>query len=387
MNDVPHVALLIETSRSYGRGLLRGVRRYIAEHGPWSVYLELRALTSGAPPWLENWSGDGILTRTGSQTAADQIAAVGVPTIELRATKLDHPFPFMGVDNRALGDLIASDLIDRGFRHLACYALATESFFEERCSNFIETARSQGCTCDVFDGHQYTETPDQWEDHQQQLVDWIISLPKPVGIMACTDQLGFWLLDACDRAGVSVPAEVAVIGAENDESLCEMANPPLSSVWFNAERTGYEAAKLLAAMMKDGVTPPAETLFPSGGVVTRRSSDVISADDELVTRALQYIRDNAADDIRVGEVAEALYVSRSVLERRMRKSIGRSPKSEIIRARLQLVQDYLLRTSLPLTEIAVRTGFQHPQYMSELFKKKVGQTPGQFRENFRKSEQ
>jgi LacI family transcriptional regulator len=387
MNDVPHVALLIETSRSYGRGLLRGVRRYIAEHGPWSVYLELRALTSSAPPWLENWKGDGILTRTGSQTAANQIAAVGVPTIELRATKLNHPFPFMGVDNRALGKLIATDLIDRGFRHLACYALATEAFFEERCNNFIDTAHSNGFSCDVFDGHQYTEAPDQWEDHQQQLVDWIVSLPKPVGIMACTDQLGFWLLDACDRAGVSVPAEVAVIGAENDESLCEMANPPLSSVWFNAERTGYEAAKLLDAMMRDGVTAPDETLFPSGGLVTRRSSDVIAVDDDVVIRALQYIRDNAADDIRVGEVADAVFVSRSVLERRMRKAIGRSPKSEIIRSRLQLVQDYLLRTALPLTEIAARTGFQHPQYMSELFKKKIGQTPGQFRENFRKDDE
>jgi LacI family transcriptional regulator len=385
MSTVPHVALLIETSRSYGRGLLRGVRRYIAEHGPWSVYLESRGLGSGAPPWLANWKGDGILTRTGSQAAADQIVEVGVPTIELRATRLKHPFPFVGVDNRALGKLVATDLMNRGLRHLACYALATESFFEERCANFVHTAQTAGYSCDIFDAHMDSETPLQWELHQQELVDWIRQLPKPVGIMACTDQLGFWLLDACDRAGIKVPDEVAVIGVENDESLCEMASPPMSSVWFDADRIGYESARLLDDMMRGEPPPASETLFHPGGLVTRRSSDIIAVDDEIVSRALNFIRDHADRDVRVGEVAEAVFVSRSVLERRMRKAIGRSPKAEIIRVRLQLVQDYLLSSNLPLTEIAERTGFHHPQYMSELFKNKIGKSPGQFRSDFRQS--
>jgi LacI family transcriptional regulator len=219
-------------------------------------------------------------------------------------------------------------------------------------------------------------------DANYELADWIHQLPKPVGIMACTDQLGFWLLDACDRAGVDVP----VIGVENDESLCEMANPPMSSVWFDAERIGYQAARLLDRMMRGQSPPPPETLYPPGGIVTRRSSDIIAVDDEMVGRALHFIRDHADRNLRVGEVAEAVFVSRSVLERRMRQTIGRSPKAEIIRVRLQLVQDYLLSSSLTLTEIAERTVFHHPQYLAELFKKKLGQTPGQFRGNYRKAE-
>jgi LacI family transcriptional regulator len=229
-------------------------------------------------------------------------------------------------------------------------------------------------------------TPTWTERQQQELADWIHQLPKPVGIMACTDQLGFWLLDACDRAGVDVPDEVAVIGVENDESLCEMANPPMSSVWFDAERIGYQAARLLDRMMRGQSPPPPETLYPPGGIVTRRSSDIIAVDDEMVGRALHFIRDHADRNLRVGEVAEAVFVSRSVLERRMRQTIGRSPKAEIIRVRLQLVQDYLLSSSLTLTEIAERTVFHHPQYLAELFKKKLGQTPGQFRGNYRKAE-
>jgi LacI family transcriptional regulator len=384
MPKVPHVALLIETSRTYGRGLLRGIRRYMAEHGPWSVYVESRGLDRRPPPWLANWKGDGIITRTFSQEAADVISQLSVPTIELRATKLDHDFPFVGIDNRALGQIVADHLLERGFRHFGCYKLTTESFFEERAVNFVASTEAAGFDCAVYGAEGQGATPEKWEEQQRRLCEWLASLPKPVGILACNDQLGFWLLDACTRAGLAVPDEVAVIGVENDESLCGMSTPPMSSVRIDGERVGYEAARLLDQMMQGGDKPSPETLFPFDGIVTRKSSDVICVDDEVVAKAIQFIRDNAYEDLRVEQVAKEIYVSRSVLERRMRAAIGRSPKSEIIRARLQLVQDYLIDTDLPLSDIAERVNFQHPQYMSELFKKKIGQTPGAYRQSFRR---
>ncbi len=378
--NIRHVALLIETSRSYGRGLLRGVRRYMAEHGPWSAFMELRALDSKAPPWLKNWQGDGILTRTGNQAMADAILKTGVPAIELRATRLQHDFPFVGVDNRALGRMVAEHLLDRGFRHFGVYQLDYEIFFEQRCENFVASLQEAGHTCDIYraSGH-LTEKPTQWEKHQDDLARWLLSLPKPVGLMACTDHMGYWLLDACKRARVAVPEEVAVVGVENDESLCTMAMPPLSSVHFNAERTGYEAASLLDRLMAGEPPPPGPTLIGPARIVTRQSSDIVAIDDRPVAAALHFIREHACEGITVEDVLNAVPLSRSVLERRMRAAIGRTPKAEIVRMQLNRVKELLSETDLKLEVVARKAGFKHPQYLSAVFKQKFGITPGTFR--------
>ncbi|MEM7394126.1 MAG: DNA-binding transcriptional regulator, partial [Verrucomicrobiota bacterium] len=358
--SIPHVALLIETSRSYSRGLLSGIRTYVAEHGPWSIFMESRALDSAAPPWLKNWQGHGILTRTGSQSVANQIRATGLPAVELRATRLRHDFPFVGVDNSTVGSLIAEHFMDRGYRHFGCYALRSESFFEQRCDNFIETLSEHGFDCAVYEARGQQERPSRWEQEQTRLSRWIEKLSKPVGLMACTDQMGFWMLDACKRSGFSIPEDVAVVGVENDESLCEMSTPPLSSLAFRSQTIGYHAARLLDDLIHGRGRAPAETLFPPGDVVTRQSSDGIALDDRRMADALRFIRTEAFGSIDVSTVARAVGLSRSSLERRMREAIGRSPKAEIQRVRFKRVTELLIDTDLTLADIAERVGFEHP---------------------------
>jgi len=379
MKDLPHVALLIETSRTYGRDLLRGVKRYITEHGPWSVYMELRALDSKVPPWLKHWRGDGILTRSGSQAMVDAVCETGAPTVEMRATRLRHNFPFIGIDNRAMGQMVAEHLLERGFRRFGVYEIDIEGYFEERRDNFIETLRAAGYPCSVFHAQGHRERPAEWEKQQDHLARWVAGLEKPVGLLACTDQLGFWLLDACNRAGVAVPEEAAVVGAENEESLCTMSTPPLSSVRFPGERMGYEAAALLDRMMAGELAPQEPTLIPPLGIVTRQSSDVVAVEDHDVAEALRFIREHAREGITVEDVLRRVAMSRSALERRMRETIGRTPKSEILRVQINLVRELLADTDLTLAAIAHKAGFRHPQYMAEVFKQKLGQTPGEYR--------
>jgi LacI family transcriptional regulator len=141
--------------------------------------------------------------------------------------------------------LVADHLAGNGFRHFAVFDLDTETYFEERRDGFRSHVEARGHICHVFHGGTAGEHPSDWERHQDRVADWVAALPKPVGILACTDQLGFWLLDACRRAGIAVPEEVAVVGVENDETLCQLATPRLSSVAFDGVRVGYEAAALL----------------------------------------------------------------------------------------------------------------------------------------------
>jgi LacI family transcriptional regulator len=379
MSRLPHVALLIETSRSYGRGVLRGVRRYLSEHGPWSVYLETRALDSQGPPWLKNWRGDGILTRTGSRALARLVRAADVPAVELRSTRHGIRLPWVGVDNRALGQLVAEHLLDRGFRRFGVCALDTEQYFRERCANYIEMLRQRGFPCAVFAAPPYAEQPLQWEKQQEELTDWLRQLPKPVGVMACTDQLGFWLLDACRRAEAAVPEEVAVVGVENDESLCAMATPPLSSVALNTERIGYVAAELLDRLMKRKRADAPDIFIEPLGIVTRQSSDVVAVEDEAVAAALRFIRENACAGIHVDDVLDAVPLSRSKLERDFRELLGRSPNAEIRRVQLGRVRQLLVETDLTLAAIAARSGFSRAEYLCAVFKEAFGATPNQYR--------
>ena len=382
-DSAPHVAVLIETSRAYGRDLLRGVHRYVTENGPWSVYMELRSLDSKFPAWLKNWSGDGILSRTPSQAIADRIHATGAPVVELRATRLQHSTLPIGVDNVALGRLVAKHLMECKFHNFGIYSIASEDYFTERCTSFTNEIKAAGGECFVFESPQSREKPVNWERQQKALGDWVHSLPKPIGIMACTDQLGFWLLDACRRVGAAVPEEVAVIGAENDDTLCNMASPPLSSVQFDGVQIGYKAAALLDRLMNNEPPWPEPIWIPPLGIVTRRSSDIVAIDSPDVIEALRFIRENACCGISVEDVLDAVMISRSSLERQMQKLFGRSPRAEIRRVQFNQVKQLLQDTNLTLNEIAYRTGFKHPSYLADAFKRKFGLTPGEYREERR----
>ena len=218
-----------------------------------------------------------------------------------------------------------------------------------------------------------------WKQDQTQLVEWLRSLPKPVGIFATNDLRGQHVLDACGRDNVAVPEQAAVIGVDNDELLCGLCNPPLSSVIPNPERIGYEAASWLDRLMQGETTAVMEVEVPPKGVAVRQSSDVFAVSDPTVAAALRFIRERACYGVTVQEVLGHLAVSRSWLERSFRKLLNRSPQAEIRNVQLKRCKELLRTTTLSLEKIAQLTGFEHPEYMNVVFKREVGETPGRFR--------
>jgi LacI family transcriptional regulator len=376
------VALLVETTRTYTRDLLAGVRRYVAEHGPWSVFIELRAPDSSPPPWLRGWDGDGILTRTFTAEMAELITATGLPAVELRSSHFNRQLPFVGMDNRLIGRAVAEHFLERGYRQFAAYSLHTERFFEERVDNFVATVAAAGHPCAVLP-ERVSDSVHDWEAGQARLIAWLERLPRPVGIYAANDQLGVRLLDACQRAGLAVPEEVAVVGTENEETLCAFATPPLSSVRFDGAGVGYLAAGMLDRLMGGRAKPPAETLVPPKGIVVRASSDDLVITDPLVARAARLIRENATAGIAVKDLCRMLGASRSTLERRMAATLKRTPKEEILRLRFREVERLLRDTGLTIDAIAAQTGFAHSHYLQAAFKERHGRTPGEFRRSAR----
>ncbi len=377
MKSPPKVALLVETSNSYARGLLRGIVAYIREHRPWSFYLSEHSRGDQAPGWLRRWKGQGIISRIENEAIAAALRPMTIPVVDVSAARLIPSLPWFETDDGAIAHLAAEHLQERGFRNFAFAGDARFNWSKWRCEHFQNCVRAAGGRCFIYSPTRGFPLDD--EAHVDDLANWIKVLPKPVGVLACYDLRGKQLLDACRSIGVAVPDEVAVIGVDNDDLLCELADPPLSSVIPNAHRSGYEAARLLDEMMAGKKVKGEAHLIPPIGIATRQSTDVLAIDDRHVARAVHFIRQHACDGIQVRDVLKEVPHSRRMLEGHFKKFIGRTPHEEILRVKLSRVRQLLTETDLPLEEIAERSGFSHVEYLSVAFRREVGLPPSKFR--------
>ncbi len=379
----PHVALIVETSLAYGRGLLHGIGQYIRENAPWSVYLEQRSLYDPPPPWLKGWKGDGIISRASSPQMAKLIVDTGIATVDLNEEVMGLGLPLIYNDHHMIGRRAAEHLLDRAFTHFGYLGYEDTEWSRRRQQGFVSMVTARGFRCDVFVNPPASvkahEQP-RWEDELKRVTQWVRRLPKPAGVMACNDFRAVQLLDACRREGVAVPEQVAVIGVDNDVA-CELCNPPLTSVIPDAERIGFEAAKLLDQLMQGKRPLYQERYFPPRGIITRQSTDVTAINDPIVADAVHFIRQHACEGISVDDVVDAATVSRSVLQRRFRDLMTRSIHDVIVSVRMERVKQLLIDTTLSLGDIAQRTGFNHSEYLSMVFKQRTGQTITAFRKS------
>ncbi len=377
-----HVAVCVDQFRSHGRGVMRGIARFVETYGPWSLFIDPLADSHYPRGRSENWRGDGILTYIEDPQRADRLSASAIPTVELFAYRLDRKLPLVAHDDVAVGQMAAEHLLGRHFRWFAFSGYVNTLWSDRRQRGFTEHLTEVGCPPPATLLIQRPETLAEWEEVQQQLTNWIKELHKPVGLMASSDHHAQRILDACQRANVVVPEEVAVIGVDNDEETCRLSDPPLTSVMLDSERVGYEGAKLLNTLMRRKLKArPAKQMFiPPLGVLARQSTDVTAINDPLVAHAARTIRERACHGLSVDELVRSLRISRSIFYQRFHTALGRSPHYEILRVQLDRVKSLLVQTSLPLKEIAEMCGFNNPNYLNVAFKREMGVTPGEYRE-------
>lgn len=378
------MALLVETSNEYARGLLRGIVAYVREHRPWTTYLAEQARGDEPPAWLDHWAGDGIIARVENDRIAAAVTRPGLPVVDVSAANLVPGVPWVETDDALIAAAAFGHLLDRGFRQLAFVGDERFNWSNWRRDRFVGLAVERGLPAAVLHSSVVARRAGaEWSAETSRLADWLIGLPKPVGVMACYDLMGRQVLEACRTTSLAVPDDVAVIGVDDDELICELSDPPLASVAPDAHRTGYEAAALLDRMMAGARVEAVPHLVPPLGVAPRASTDVLAIDDTDVSAAVRFIREHACDGIDVTDVVSRVPLSRRVLESRFKKLVGRSPHEEIDRVQMNRAQELLRGTDLSLVQIARKVGFPHAEYLSVVFKKKVGLTPREYRKRHR----
>ncbi len=377
-----NILLLIETSKAFGRKLLGGIGRYMADgECDWAVYVEERGKRERLPTWISRFDGDGVIAHSPSPAAVQTLRSLKVPMVETDMCGMGQNVPVVYSDENALVDTAIDHFLARGITQIAWCQLVNRAWCTFRRTALTRRLADRGLSLDA--GYVPRRSrPMRWFDQRDELMRWLATLPHATGVMCANDLCGTRLLEAARLAGVAVPEQVAVVGVDNDLVLCDLTWPPLSSVDQNAELIGYQSAQLLHEMLSGSAAPSEPIWIAPSGVVTRRSSDIVAIGQPDVVAAVRYIRDHAFRGINVDDVRRHVPVSRSQLERLFRQHLGRSPRAEIQRVRLDHAKR-LLQGSHSMTEIARRCGFSSSQYFANVFRREFGMTPGQWRSRHR----
>lgn len=376
------IGLVMTHSLDFYRDILRGVKAFAVERPQWvfsPIAPEKRAIDLAAPLRC-----DGYLAHVFTESLARVLMALRKPVVSVAGVLPELPLPHVMVDHAEVGRLAARHFLERGVRNFGFVGYPQHAFSVGRERGFRAVIESAGFQVAAFhERQQRIQDPTGLWICNEPLIRWIERLPKPVGILASNDIQGAQVSEYCRQLGLVVPDQVAIVGVDDDDLLCELSRPPLSSVALPGERIGYEAARLLDRCFKGAIPGKRIIVLPPAGVVVRQSSDLLGVPDAQVSAALRFIRDNSSRPIQVRDVLREVPVARRALERRFRKWLQRSISEEIRRVRLERSRQLLLQTDMSLAAVAINSGFRDGRQLSVVFRRETGLTPSAFRRQFR----
>jgi LacI family transcriptional regulator len=381
---VPKVLLLLESSREYGRELLRGITKYAASQGPWSFIFETE--WTNALFLAKKDEADGIIAHIRTPAIASTITKLNIPAvISAMSPQPSQKFCLIKADSTAIGKLAAEHFLSRGFTNFGYCGYGKNWYSKEREKAFRDATKKAGFQTSAYDDFVDAQ-PDcrKKRDELESIAAWLASLQSPVGIFACNDDLGQKVLEACKAIRKRVPSEIAVLGVDNDEFICNLTQPPLSSVAINGEQAGYEAATILDKLMR-GKKPKGSHIrivVKPTHIAVRQSTDAMAVKDVEINQALRYIARNCNEPITVSDVLGEVLCSRRVLERKFRQVLGKTIKAQIQMMRAEQIAAKLLESDLSISQIAYNMGFSRIDHVCRYFRRRYGMSPSEYRTKY-----
>lgn len=372
------IGLVFGYELGFYRDILHGIKSFAAQRPHWvftPLTADRRELESPAAR-----SQDGFIAHIFTPVVGEVLRKRRRPVVNVSGVLPELPFPRVVIDHEAVGRMAATHLLERGLRHFAFLGYPRHAFSVGREAGFRAEVEKAGYQMTVFhDRKQSIGDPTKLWRWNEDLLAWLESLPKPVGLLTSHDNQGVQVSEYCRHLELSVPEEVAIVGVDNDDWLCDLARPALSSVALPCERIGHEAARMMEQILSGGRPAVPRLVLPPVRLVVRASSDIQALPDAEVAAAVRYIREHADRPIAVAELLAAVPASRRSLERRFRRYLQRGIWEEIRRAHLERAQMLLIDTELPMSVVAQQSGFSDSRQLSIVFRQETGDTPTHFR--------
>lgn len=388
--EIPYVAVVYPTSVPWMAECLRGIKHHADSLGGWQLVTSPPSLRSAGEedvhlPALKTWCGDGVIACLTTQSEERMASRLPMPVVNLSAWQPPGTgIPRVNADNDRIGRQAAEHLLSLGLRHFAYYGIEGPWYSEVREQGFAARLRESGFSCAVFRQSNDRIAAVSWHKRHMRLQHWLSVQPKPLGLLAVHDYRARVVMELCERLGLSIPDDVAVLGVDNDPTTCDYCTPTLSSVSRDPFAYGIATAKLLDRLMRGRPAPKQDTLVPPAGVVQRRSTDRFYDDDPAVRRVVEYVTQHFGEPFNVLAMAKRLKMSRRLIELKFSKRLGITPLDYLRRRRVNRAKALLLDNSayLSLGEVAVKSGFLCVRTFREVFRGETGYTPAVFRKHF-----
>ena len=379
------ILLLTDFSSGYGRSLLEGVVRYAREAGPWVFYrmpLYYRELhgDEGVVRWAEEWGADAIIAQL-TDVDLNVLNRLDIPIIVQNYKERCHGLSNLTGDYYGTGVMAAEFFIRKGYKAFAYYGFTDTVWMRERGEGFRDAVSEKGYPVYTFDdGRQLSDG--QWNFDAERVSRWLLDLPKPIALFACDDYYALQITEVCKMYNIDIPGDIAVLGVDNDNLLCNISDPALSSIDLDVENGGYEVGKLLHQFIEKKITAPADVIIKPVRIVSRGSTERFAVSDKYIGQVLAYIDENYCNPLSVDDLIRIIPYSRRVLEKKFKSETGMSVYQYIQQQRIEKFAALLITTDLPLTEAAAGAGFPDYKNVSRIFVKMKEMTPLQYRKRF-----
>lgn len=372
------VAVLIELAVGYRQAVIKGLWNFLETQPDWRI--QGAESLAGELNALRRWKPQGVIVGIHDLGLARALARLHVPVVDVFNWFSLPNFTQVSVDDQAVGCMAAEYFLSHGLKTFAVIGDISIRFASQRYAGFSKTLASSGFTCSHIEvGRLQTAWTSEFSTGPDMAVRReLMDLPKPSGVFSINDDWAAKVIELCHRDGLRVPDDLAVLGVDNEELLCNMARPPLSSIETGAERVGWQAGNALAQLL-DGRELPNPLLLAPIRVVERQSTDVFAIEDQEVLAAVRFIQANAHRGVNVRDVLRTVPTRRRTLEHQFRGILGRSILDEIQRSRVTRAKTLLATTDLKLSVVAHRSGFGNARHLSRVFRQVAGETPAGFR--------
>ena len=381
MSSAPRIILLLGAARGFDRGILSGIARYASLHGPWTFYREPHAyfVPSGRTSIeeLTAWKPDGVVCPA---RRFDLIKSLRVPIVALDINEYEGKVPGVVSEDQKAGQLAAEHLLSLGLENFAFCGFESMRWSQERRTAYCNAITAAGHRVQVYRSSH--RKPVLWAKEELPVRKWLTELPKPIGLFCANDDRSANILESCRALGYGVPEDIAVLGVDDDEYICELANPPLSSVAMASDLAGYQVAELLHKLIEKKEKMHGQRILASAvGVSARQSTDILMVRDADVRAALQFIRENVSRPIQVRNIVRATNLSHRTLNDRFYRECGTSILRQLTVSRIAHISRLLRETSLSIGEISRMVGFDTDRHFARFFRRATDMPPQESRRN------
>lgn len=373
------ILLLVDCANEFDRNLLRGIVRYSKDNGPWLFYrlppnyrdkeLEKRNILD----WAKFWKADAIIGQWADE-ADDSLKELNIPVVLQNYRHRSTTYSNLTGDYVGTGRMAAKFFIDRLFRHFAFFGIREVVWSEERRKGYKEEIDRIGGDFHLFESER---------DHdldRDTVSSWLKSLPKPIALFCCDDAHALFISETCKMENLSIPDEISLLGVDNDELICNISDPPISSIELEVEKGGYAVGRMLHKQINKEISGPFNVVINPIRIELRQSTEKYNIEDPYILKIVKYIEAHADQELRIEHLATQIPLSRRNIELKFKRVMGTSIYQYVLRCRVNRLANLLLSTNRPLADIADESGFRDYNNVSRIFRKFMHCTPLEYRQ-------